>query len=71
MPFQRKSIKFCALGQKDESASCPDDGTEDGKERACDTLLLCLITTMNVYNAGGWRAMSEIWGALMKNGQNG
>ena len=59
MPINRKSIKFCALGQKDESASCSDDGkedgTEEGKERACDTLLLCLITTMNqgLRNGGG------------------
>ena len=59
MPINRKSIEFCALGQKDESASCLDDGkedgTEEGKERACDTLLLCLITTMNqgLRNGGG------------------
>ena len=32
---------------------------------------LCLITTMNVYNAGGWLTISEILGNLMKNGQNG
>ena len=36
----------------EESSSCSDDGN---KERACDTLLLCLITTMNqgLRNGGG------------------